>query len=338
MKPKRKVLLPQPIEEKALEILHTNRIDVVSAPDTDVSTILPLIKDVHAVVLRTGLKVTDELLAGAKRLLTISRTGGGVDNVDLKSATARGVLVTSSVGVNTASVVEHCFALMLSLFKQLNLLDTELRKGNFRIRYKNIPSDIHEKCLGLIGFGRIGSMFGQLCRSCFDMRIIAYDPYLAKDVRDELGEWVTFTDFESLVKEADVISVHVPFTESTKNLLNMNCFKRMKTEAFVINASRGGVVNEDDLAEALKKGVIKGAGLDVFQKEPPRSDNPLLKMDRVILTPHSAALTKECVVKMAVSAVGRVLDVFNHFVPDNIANPEVLEHENWRGMREKPRR
>ncbi len=338
MKPMKKVLLPQPIEEKALEILRANGIDVVNAPDTDISTILPLMKDVHAVVLRTGLRVTGELLAGADRLLTVSRTGGGVDNVDLKSATERGVLVTSSVGVNTASVVEHCFALMLSLFKQLNFLDTELRKGNFRIRYKNIPSDIQEKCLGLIGFGRIGSMFAHLCRSCFNMRIIAYDPYLAENVRDELGEWVKFTDVESLLEEADVISVHVPLTESTKDLLNMSCFKRMKSDAFVINASRGGVVNENDLAEALRKGIIKGAGLDVFQQEPPSSDNPLLEMDNVILTPHSAALTKECVIKMAVSAVDRVLDVFNHFIPDNVANPEVLEHENWRGMRKKPQK
>jgi D-3-phosphoglycerate dehydrogenase len=337
MKPMRKVLLPQPIEEKALDILRENDIDVVNAPDTDMSTILPLIKDVHAVVLRTGLKVTDDLLAGADQLLTISRTGAGVDNVDLKSATARGVLVTSSIGVNTMSVVEHCFALMLSLFKQLSFLDTELRKGNFRIRYETIPSDLHEKCLGLIGFGRIGSMFAQLCRSCFDMRIIAYDPYLTENLRDELGEWVTFTDVESLCEEADVISVHVPLTESTKNILNMSCFERMKSEAFVINASRGGVVNENDLAEALRKGMIKGAGLDVFQNEPPHADNPLLKMDSVILTPHSAALTKECVVKMAVSAIDRVLDVFNQFVPDNIANPEVLEHENWKGMRKKPK-
>lgn len=332
----RNVLLPQPIEEAALNVLVQNGMNVIKAPDTDVSTMLPLMRNAHAIVLRTGLKVTDELLRDADQLLTISRTGGGVDNVDLKSATERGILVTSSIGVNTASVVEHCLSLMLSLFKQLPFLDAELRKGNFSIRYKNIPKDLNGKCLGLIGFGRIGSMLARLCNSCFSMEIIAHDPFLNESVKDEHSEWVTFADLHTVCERADVISVHAPLSESTKGLLNIQCFEKMKSDAFVVNASRGGVVNEEDLVEALRRGMIKGAGLDVFQNEPPRTDNPLLKMHNVILTPHSAALTRECVVKMAVSAVDRVLDVFNHFIPDNVANPEVLEHEKWKGMKKKP--
>jgi len=332
----RNVLLPQPIEESALNVLVQNGMDVIKAPDTDVSTILPLMKKAHAIVLRTGVKVTEELLREADRLLTISRTGAGVDNVDLKSATERGILVTSSIGVNTKSVVEHCVSMMLSLFKQLPLLDAELRKGNFGIRYRNIPRDLHGKCLGLIGFGRIGSTLARMCNSCFRMSIIAYDPFLNERIKGKYREWVTFTDLHSVCEKADVISVHVPLTENTKGLLNMRCFEKMRSEAFVINASRGGVVNEDDLVEALEKGMIKGAGLDVFQNEPPGRDNLLLKMHSVILTPHSAALTRECVVEMAVSAVDRVLDVFNHFIPDNIANPEALEHEKWKGMKKKP--
>ncbi len=335
MDPIRNVLLPQPIEEEALRLLHKNGLNVMQAQGTDVSTILPLMKQAHAIVLRTGLKVTDELLCEADQLLTISRTGAGVDNVDLKSATERGILVTSSIGVNTASVVEHCFSLMLSLFKQLPFLDAELRKGNFGIRYKNIPRDLHGKYLGLIGFGRIGSMLARMCNSCFSMQIIAYDPFLQESVREKNSNWVTFADLPTVCEKADVISVHVPLTESTRNLLNMQCFEKMKSDAFVVNASRGGVVNEDDLVEALEKGMIKGAGLDVFQNEPPSRDNPLLKMHNVILTPHSAALTRECVVEMAVSAVDRVLDVFNHFIPDNIVNPEVLEQEQWKGMSKK---
>ncbi len=333
MDPIKNVLLPQPIEEPAVDVLRKNEINIINAPNTDVSTILPLMSEVHAIVLRTGLKVTDELLREADQLLTISRTGAGVDNVDLKSATERGILVTSSIGVNTASVVEHCFSLMLSLFKQLPFLDAELRKGNFSIRYKNIPRDLNGKCLGLIGFGRIGSMLARMCNSCFSMQIIAYDPFLNESVKVKHSEWVAFADLHTVCEKADVISVHVPLTESTKGLLNMQCFEKMKFDAFVVNASRGGVVNEDDLVEALKRGMIKGAGLDVFQNEPPRTDNPLLKMHNVILTPHSAALTKECVVKMAVSAVDRVLDVFNHFIPGNIANPEVLEYDKWKGMK-----
>jgi len=329
------VLLPQPIEDEALDLLKKAGIKVIQAPQPSVEKVLPLIKKAQAVVLRTGIKMTGELLENAPELLTISRTGGGVDNVDLKAATRLGIIVTSSLGVNTESVVEHTMALMFSLFKQHFLMDREVRRGNFSIRYKNIPGDLRGKSLGVLGFGRIGSLFAYKCKYLLNMNILACDPYLDEKQKSEYREWVWFVDVQELFKKSDVISIHLPLTESTRGMVDRGLLGMMKTSAFIINTSRGGIINEDDLARALKEGKIAGAGLDVFEKEPPEKENPLLSLENVILTPHSAALTRECVIEMAVSSVRRVLDVFKGYKPDNIANPEVLELEKWNSLKVK---
>ena len=329
------VLLPQPIQEEALQLLRDRGIEVIQAPDTEEKTSAPLVKKAGAVVLRTGIKMTGELMEKADDLLTISRTGAGFDNVDIKTATEKGIIVTSSIGVNTSSVVEHCLAMMLSLFKQLFLLDRELRKGNFKIRYKNYPHDLRNKYLGVIGFGRIGSLLAENCSKLFNMKILAHDPYLNEDQKEEYIGWVKFVEIEEIFRKSDIISVHIPLTDESRNLINIKYFRLMKPYAFIINTSRGGVVNEEDLVQALERGLIAGAGLDVFEKEPVEIDNPLLRMDKVILTPHCAALTGECVVEMALNSVERVIDLFDNYLPMNIANPEVLKLEKWKNLKKK---
>lgn len=144
-----------------------------------------------------------------------------------------------------------------------------------------------------------------------------------------------FTALEELFKEADVISLHIPLSEETKGLIDCKYLSLMKSAAFIINTSRGGVIKEGDLIKALQQGLIAGAGLDVYEKEPLDAGNPLLELKNVILTPHSAALTKECVIRMAVSAARRVIDLFNGYIPENIANPEALSMQKWRHLREK---
>jgi D-3-phosphoglycerate dehydrogenase len=329
------VLLPQPIEEEALEFLQENNLEVVQASDPKEGTVGPLMKKARAIILRTGIAINEPLLNQAEDLWSISRTGGGVDNVDLVAATKRGVVVTSSLGVNTTSVVEHCCALILTLFKQLFLLDREVRRGNFKIRYKNIPFDLRDKYLGILGFGRIGSEVARACKNAFGMQILAHDIYLSDDHEKQHSSWVTFVSLDELFRRSDVISIHLPLNDETRGMVSLKYLSLMKRNAFVINTSRGGVIVEQDLLNALNESVIKGAGLDVFAEEPLQSDNPFVKLENVILTPHTAALTRECVVRMATSAVQRVLDIFHGFIPENIANPEVLENPKWKSLKKK---
>jgi D-3-phosphoglycerate dehydrogenase len=335
MAKKMNVLLPQPIEDEAVAILEKNNVHLIPAGEPKPEIVGPLMKEAQAIVLRTGIRVTRELLSYPNDLLTISRTGAGVDNVDLPAATEKRIIVTSSIGVNTTSVVEHALALMLALFKQLFLLDGEVRKGNFSIRYRNCPRDLREKTLGIVGFGRIGSSIAQACHTVFAMKILACDALLSDQEKGKYKGWVKFTDLPDLCMNSDVVSIHTPLNRDTEKMFDRQFFPRMKRTAFIINTSRGGVIDEQDLIQALKEGVIAGAGLDVFEDEPIQPGNELLSLKNVILTPHTAALTEECVTRMAVAGAQRVVDLFNGFIPDNVANPAVLSLDRWKHLRKK---
>jgi len=330
-----KVLLPQPIEREALDILAANRLDVITAAEPKPGIVGPLMKDAQAIVLRTGIKITRELLAHPNDLMTISRTGAGVDNVDLAAATEKGIIVTSSIGANTTSVAEHAMALILTLFKQLFLMDAAVRKGNFAIRYKNCPADLRDKTIGIVGFGRIGSLIARGCHDLFAMKILACDALLSDQQKASCRDWVRFTDLTELCRDSDVISIHTPLTPDTRGMFNRRFFSQMKRTAFIVNTSRGGVIDEGALIQALKEGVIAGAGLDVFENEPIPAGHELLELRNVILTPHTAALTQECVIRMAVAGAQRVVDLFNGFLPENVANPEVLALDRWRSLKRR---
>ena len=329
------VRLPQPIEEEARQMLENEGLEVVVAPDASPATVAPLMKDARAIVLRTGIFLSRDLLALSDDLWTISRTGGGVDNVDLKAATEKGVIVTSSLGVNASTVAEHTLSMILALLKHLFLMDREIRKGNFKIRFKNYPRDVLGKRLGIVGFGRIGQILAGYFHPLSQTRLLAYDPLLPEAVKAGFSDMVDFVSLDELLRTSDVVSVHVPLNEHTRNMIAWDQLRLMKPQAYIVNVSRGGVVNERDLVRALREGVISGAALDVFENEPVEAGNPLLEMDNVILTPHTAALTEECVVRMATEAVRRVIDLFNGYEPDKIANPEVLQLEKWRHLKKR---
>jgi D-3-phosphoglycerate dehydrogenase len=329
------VLLPQPIEAEAMEVLEKGNAQLLTAAEPKPEIVGPLMKEAKAIVLRTGIRMTRELLAYPSELMMISRTGAGVDNVDIPAATEKGIIVTSSIGVNTTSVVEHALALILALYKQLFLMDGEVRKGNFAIRYKNCPTDLRDKTLGIVGFGRIGSSIAQACHTVFAMKVLAYDLLLTDEQKESYRGWVAFTDLPDLCRRSDCISIHTPLNRETEKMFDRRFFSDMKKTAFIVNTSRGGVINEPDLIEALKSGVIAGAGLDVFENEPLQPGNGLLSLKNVILTPHTAALTEECVTRMAVAGAERVVDLFNGFIPDNVANPEVLSMDRWKYLRKR---
>jgi D-3-phosphoglycerate dehydrogenase len=333
VEPAKRVLLPQPLESEAVSLLEKENCDVVLAPDPKPATVQPLMKGVHALILRTGLRITRELLAHADDLLVISRTGGGLDNVDLEAATEKEIIVTSNLAANTSSVVEHVISLMLALSKKLPIMDKAVRNGNFSIRYQNLARDLRAKTLGLLGFGRIGLELGRICRRLFEMTVLAHDPYLPAEIRELNRNWVDFVSKPQLFEKSDIISLHVPLTPETDQAVGENELSRMKPEAILINTSRGRVVNEAALIKALKEEKIAGAGLDVFSKEPVAPDNPLLNLENVILTPHTAALTKECVIRMATEAARCVIDVFNGREPPNVANRQILKTARWQHLK-----
>ncbi len=328
----KRVLLPQPIEAEALEILQQAGCEIVQSPDPKPETVIPLLAGIRGIVLRTGIQITRELLSHAGELKVISRTGGGFDNVDIRAATEKGIIVTSNVGVNTSSVVEHALALMLALAKHLPVMDRAVRAGRFSIRYQNLPRDLRGKTLGLMGFGRIGSELGRCCHKIFNMKVLAYDPYLPDAVKDSCRDWADFVDFTTLLKTSDVLSIHMPLTDQTRHALGEKEFALMKRDALLLNTSRGPIVNEAALAVALAEKRIAGAGLDVLEQEPPAPGNPLLKLDNVLISPHTAALTRECVIRMATEAAECVVEVLAGREPKNVANPAVLDSAAWKHL------
>jgi len=255
------------------------------------------------VILRTNINFTRELIDVARKCKIISRTGVGVDNVDVAAASERGIMVCNTPGVNTVSVAEQTVALMLGLAKQLLSMDKAVRTGNWKIRNASKSVDVEGKILGLVGVGRIGSEVARKCRLAFEMEAIAFDPFVnhAEGIR-------LCANLDQVFREADFISIHVPYTGQTHHLVNQKLIGLMKPDACLLNTSRGAVVDERALAEALSKGSIGGAGLDVLEEEPPVAANPLFKLENVILTPHSAALSRECEMKVAIEAAQAIVD------------------------------
>lgn len=329
----KRILLPQPIETEAIQLLEKSGFEIILAPNVKPETLFPLMKDIQGIILRTGIQITRELLTYADDLWIISRTGAGVDNVDVEAATEKGILVTVVPGVNTSTVVEHTLALMFALMKRLLILDQAVRNDNFNIRYQNLPQDLREKTLGIVGLGRIGSELARICKQSFQMHILGYDPYLTPEIKTQLEKWVEFCEMEKLFRESDIISLHIPLLPHTRKFIGMREFSLMKSSAFLINTSRGGVLDEEALIQCLKEKKIAGAALDVFAQEPLEKENPLKKLTNVILTPHVAALTKECVIRLAVHAVEAILDLSQGKKPNGVVNPEVFLHPRWKEWR-----
>jgi len=188
------------------------------------------------------------------------------------------------------------------------------------------------KTLGVVGLGRIGSELARICHLAFGTKILAHDPYLTSEAMAVFRGRVDFCDMETLFRNADIISIHVPLLPSTKKLVGAREFGWMKSDAFLINTSRGGVLDEEALIQCLRGKKIAGAGLDVFAQEPLEKDNPLKKLDNVILTPHTAALTRECVIRLATEAAKSVIEVLSGKRPHGVVNPEVLTHPRWQGF------
>ena len=310
MSNKKKILIIQKVHEKGMELINNHpNFDVEVTDDTSVENLKSKIKDCDGASIRIA-KLSGEVINEAKNLKIISRHGVGYDNIDLKTAKERDIKIAITANANAVTVAEHVMFVLLNIAKRRELYHTTVKEGNFKDRNK-LPKTIEvwKKNFLIMGFGRIGKALIKRCLG-FEMNVYVYDPFVDKDIIDKLGG-EKVNNIEEAVKTMDVISLHMPLTDKTENLINYNLLKTMKKNCIIINAARGGIINEEDLNKALNEDLIFGAGIDVFKKEPPENDNPLLKNDKVYLSPHTAAFTDECMTRMGIETIQNIIDYFD---------------------------
>jgi D-3-phosphoglycerate dehydrogenase len=278
--------------------------------------------DQYDALLSSTVRYTAESFAGVERLAVIARFGVGYDTVDLEAATRAGVLVTITRGAADRPVAEGALTLMLALGHQVVNKDRLTRAGRWDERQHWVGVELRDRVVGVIGFGGIGRELFRLLGSFGIARALAYDPYADPDSARERG--VELVPLETLLQEADFISIHCPLTEETRGLLGERKLSLLKRTAFLINTARGPVVDQEALTRALEEGRLRGAALDVFQEEPIRPDDPLLRLENVIVTPHYVAVTEELFRDYHRSCAEAILAVKRGEVPRHVVNPEVI--------------
>jgi D-3-phosphoglycerate dehydrogenase len=318
-----KILIIQPIHEDGMALFDARGDVAYEVVDgTSIEEMKTKIADADGVTIRTAL-LPGDVLEHAERLKVVSRHGVGYDNVDLDSLNRRGIPLALAADANASSVAEHVLFMMLHLAKLGFRYDQATRTGEWAIRNSLATADIGGKHLLILGFGRIGREVARLCQA-FRMTVSVYDPYVLADVIEASG-CHPVQDFRTVLPETDILTVHMPFAEETRNLLDGSVFSAMPNHALVINCARGGIVDETALHAALTSGEIAGAGLDVFEQEPPITDHPLFALDNVIFSPHSAGLTLECAKRMAVSTARNALaGIDGDLDPAMVVNKTVL--------------
>jgi len=312
-----KILITDGLDPAAVSTLR--RVHEVDVKELDANGLREAIPGYQALIVRSRTKVTKDVLARAANLKVIGRAGVGVDNIDLDAATARGIVVVNAPTASTVSVAELAIGHMLSLYRQLPEADRSVKAGKWeKVRLEG--RELFDKTLGLIGSGRIGAEVAKRAQA-FGMRVVSFDPYLPAPVAETLG--VRLVDMETLLRDADVVSIHAALTAETKGLVGASEFSKMKRDAVLVNCARGEIVQEAALADALRSGAIAGAAIDVFEKEPPEG-SPLLSAPNVHFTPHLGASTHEGQVRAGAIVVEQVMKVLDGKRADFIANPRVL--------------
>ena len=307
----KKILIIQPIHEAGIELLkYNNNYEFEIIEDAEISNLKSKIVDCDGVSIRTA-KLPAEAINAAKSLKIISRHGVGYDNIDLKSSKDKNITIAITATANAVAVAEHVMFMLLSISKKKNMYDESVKTGKFNERNR-LPKTVElwNKNILIAGFGRIGKALIKRCLG-FEMNVFVYDPFVSSDVIENIGG-KKVENLEDSIKKMDAVSLHVPLTEKTKNLINYELLKTMKKNCIIINAARGGIINETDLDKALNENLIFGAGIDVFEKEPPDEKNPLLKNDKVFLSPHTAAFTEECMTRMGIETIQNIIDFFDN--------------------------
>ncbi len=271
----------------------------------------------YKALLVRGAIIDDELIDSLPHLGIIARGGVGVDNIDIEYATKKNIYVCNVPDANFYSVAEHVIGLIISLSHQIVRANQALSHGDFNVRHLYIGNELKGKTIGIIGYGKIGELVAKKCINGLEMNVLVYDPY----INAENKEGITFLEnIDQLLIHSDFISLHLPFIPKLHHFINKDLISKMKNTAYLINCARGGLVDEQALATAIKRGELAGAGIDVFENEPPKIDNPLLNLETVIVTPHTAASTEESLALMATGAAREIVRLFNNETPINHVN------------------
>ena len=310
-----KIVVSDELPETALAILRKEGWEVDARTGRKPEELAKDLADADALIVRSATKVTKDLLAAAPVLRIIGRAGSGVDNIDMPAASGKGVLVVNAPGANSIAVAEQALALMLSLARSVPAADQAMKAGKWE-KKKFMGTELRNKVLGIAGLGRIGQEVAARARS-FGMTIIAYDPYISADVAASIG--VELRSLDELCAESDYLTLHMPSTPETKNLFNDERFARCKKGIRIVNTARGELIDEAALCRAIESGIVGGAGIDVFQKEPP-VDWTLPQMAKVVATPHLAASTEEAQEQVGLDTANAVRDFLARGVVRNAVN------------------
>jgi D-3-phosphoglycerate dehydrogenase len=301
-----KVLVTDSLSDLGLQILKEVA-EVNYSPGLKPEEIIKIIGDYEALLIRSGTQVTKEIIdACSSKMKIIGRAGVGVDNIDLEPATQKGIIVVNSPDGNTTAAAEQTVTLMLSLARLVGPADLSMKAGEWK-RSKFLGVELHNKVLGVVGLGKIGTKVAQVAQA-IGMRVQAYDPVVSVSRAESLN--IKLVELEQIWKESDFITLHIPKTPQTVNLINKDTIALMKEEVRIVNCARGGIINENDLAEAIKSGRIAGAALDVFNSEPLETDSPLRTLgDKILLTPHLGASTEEAQINVAIDVAEQIKEV-----------------------------
>jgi D-3-phosphoglycerate dehydrogenase / 2-oxoglutarate reductase len=318
-----KVLVIQAFHEEGMKLLEA-RPDVSSEiVDGALDELAGKIADADGVTIRTS-PLPATVIDRAARLKVVSRHGVGYDNIDVDALTRRRIPLAIAADANATAVAEHTLYFMLVLAKQGLRYDRATREGRWAVRNSLEAVDLMGRRVLVMGFGRIGREVAKRC-AAFGMTVMVYDPYVQANVIEAAGDYRSVPDFEAALPETDVLTVHMPLGADSRGLIGAAELAALPPHAFVINAARGGIIDEAALHDALTSHKISGAGLDVFDREPPQGDHPLFALDNVILSPHSAGLSKEAAVRMAISTAKNVLaGIDGKLDPSMVVNREVL--------------
>lgn len=312
-----RILICDELSSEALDVFAAHGFEPQVCTGMKEEQLLELVRDAHALVVRSATKVTRKLIAAAPALRVVGRAGVGVDNVDVDAATAQGVVVMNAPAGNTTTTAELAIALMLALARNVARGDRAVRGGAWKARGKLLGSEITGKTLGVVGLGRIGRVVAQRALG-LAMNVVAHDPYLSGHKSPLEG--VDLLALDELLARADFVTLHVPYSEATKNILSRERIASMKPGARLINCARGGLVDETALAQALAEGRLRGAALDVFAEEPPPADHPLLTRDDVVVTPHLGASSDEAQRNVALEIAQQICDFLIEGVARNAVN------------------
>jgi len=300
-----KVLVAAPLHEKALEVLRKAGFEIIYEEYPDEERLIELVRDVDAIIVRSKPRVTRRVIENAPKLKVIGRAGVGLDNIDLEAAKERGIKVVNSPGASSRSVAELVFGLLFAVARKIAFADRKMREGIWA-KKQCLGMELEGKTIGVIGFGRIGYEVAKIANA-FGMKVLLYDPRPDEERAREVGG--RFAGLEELLRESDVVTLHVPLVEATYHLINEDRLRLMKPKAILINTARGAVVDTEALVKALREGWIYGAGLDVYEEEPLPANHPLTRLDNVVLTPHIGASTEEAQMRAGVQVAEKIVEI-----------------------------